>query len=120
MAQRVVQDLLCDRHWLLGEEVAGETTPPISIGKAAPRKLELCVECKTDLLDPLAQLLQAQGHLNSESRPSVAPAQEQVKVVELETLYCEDCGRTDFKNAAGLGSHRTRKHPPKGRKAKGN
>ncbi len=116
MAQRVVQDLLCDRHWLQGEEVAGETTPPIAIGKAAPRKLELCTECKTDLLDPLTELLQAQGHFNSEARPSVAPPQEKVKVVELETLYCEDCGRTDFKTAAGLASHRTRIHSKRKRR----
>lgn len=62
MAQNVRIELTCDACKQEGiTNVDAETTPPITVGKYAPRMVDLCETHRKELYDPIAALLYTQG-----------------------------------------------------------
>lgn len=117
MTHRIVRDILCDVCMTKGDEVEAETMPAIAVGKAKPRELDLCVQHKRDLFDPLANLLNAKGRTDG-APVYAAPKRTATTVVELDDFTCGDCHR-QFATEPGLNRHRTVKHSKRGRRKAG-
>lgn len=95
MAREVRILTWCDNTKKHGDEtdVAAEPLPPITIG-GKPRQLDLCAECRVELVEPLRALLETEGR-------ALDPADD---------LICSECDAGPFKNERGLRAHQGIKH----------
>jgi hypothetical protein len=109
MAIQVIQRKTCDPHSDRGEEVEGETTPPIAIGKSGPMEFEMCPVCRKEMLEPLIELLTAHG------RPanSLQPARRKVrnKSTPAPCPYCDET----MSSLGFLNRHIDLRHPGRDR-----
>jgi hypothetical protein len=94
------------------------TTPPITVGGARPRTLDLCEVHRKDTLDALVQLLKDRGALVEASMPATAPSGikrgRKPKWVDasgpFECLVPGCPSDQTYSNRKSLGGHLNREH----------
>ena len=104
--QKISVDTLCDNTTKHGEdEVPAETLPPVTVGRDKPRLLDLCADCRLELYEPFALLLDKEGRAEDTGRRKNKPRTEPPG-----DIHCKHCDHEPFKNERGLIVHMSTKH----------